>query len=46
MTMDFNAPPTGMPAGLKAGDAIHFEFVQTPAGEFQATRIERAGGKP
>jgi Cu(I)/Ag(I) efflux system membrane fusion protein len=46
MTMDFHAPPTGIPTGLKAGDAIHFEFVQTPAGEFQATRIERAGGKP
>ena len=46
MTMEFSAPPSGMP-DLKAGDAIRFDFVQTPAGEFAITRIERAsGGKP
>lgn len=46
MTMEFAAPASGMPPGIKAGDAIHFEFVQTPAGEFQATKIEPMGGKP
>ncbi len=46
MTMEFAAPASGMPPGLKAGDAVHFEFVQTPAGEFQATKIEPMGGKP
>jgi Cu(I)/Ag(I) efflux system membrane fusion protein len=46
MTMEFEAPASGMPPGLKVGDAIRFEFVQTPAGEFQVTKIERTGGKP
>ncbi|HYC35999.1 MAG TPA: efflux RND transporter periplasmic adaptor subunit [Usitatibacter sp.] len=41
MTMEFLAPESGMPAGLKAGDAVAFEFVMTPKGEFQATRVER-----
>ena len=47
MTMEFMAPTGGVPAGLKAGDAIAFEFVVTPKGEFQATKVERkGGGKP
>jgi Cu(I)/Ag(I) efflux system membrane fusion protein len=46
MTMDFNAPKSGA-AGLKAGDSVRFEFVQTPAGEYEVTKIEPAtGGKP
>jgi Cu(I)/Ag(I) efflux system membrane fusion protein len=44
MTMDFAAPKGGLPPGLKAGDAVAFDFVQTPAGEFQVTRIERKPG--
>jgi Cu(I)/Ag(I) efflux system membrane fusion protein len=46
MTMEFNAPASGMP-DLKAGDEIRFDFVQTPAGAFAVTKIERAGaGQP
>jgi Cu(I)/Ag(I) efflux system membrane fusion protein len=45
MTMEFRAAaPTTK--DLKAGDAIRFDFVQTPAGEFEVTRVERIGGKP
>ena len=47
MTMDFKAPPAGLPAGLKAGDAIAFEFVQSPDGSFAVTRIApRSGARP
>jgi membrane fusion protein, copper/silver efflux system len=47
MTMEFAAPKAGVPAGVAAGDAVRFDFVQTPAGEFAVTKIERApGGKP
>ncbi|MGC2518168.1 MAG: efflux RND transporter periplasmic adaptor subunit [Burkholderiales bacterium] len=41
MTMVYQAPPSGVPAGLKAGDEVRFEFVSRPDGEFQVTRIER-----
>jgi Cu(I)/Ag(I) efflux system membrane fusion protein len=41
MTMDFAAPKSGLPAGLAAGDAIGFDFVQSADGGFEATRIER-----
>jgi Cu(I)/Ag(I) efflux system membrane fusion protein len=44
MTMDFAAPQGGLPPGLKPGDAVAFDFVQTPAGEFRVTRIERKPG--
>ena len=44
MTMEFNAPPAGVPGDVKAGDTIRFDFVQTPAGEFAVTKIERSGG--
>jgi Cu(I)/Ag(I) efflux system membrane fusion protein len=44
MTMDFAAPKSGLPQGLKAGDPITFEFVQSPAGTFDITKIERKGG--
>jgi Cu(I)/Ag(I) efflux system membrane fusion protein len=45
MTMDFNAPK-GLPPDLKPGDAIAFEFVQSPQGSFDVKKIERtsAGG--
>ena len=44
MTMDFNVAPAAM-KDLKAGDAISFDFVQTPAGEFEVTSV-RKGGRP
>ncbi len=43
MTMEFNAPK-GLPQGLKAGDPVIFEFVQSPQGTFDITKIERRGG--
>jgi Cu(I)/Ag(I) efflux system membrane fusion protein len=46
MTMDFSVPKGRLPADVKSGDAIAFDFVQTPAGAFEVTRIERRGGKP
>jgi Cu(I)/Ag(I) efflux system membrane fusion protein len=44
MTMEFKAPAAGLPPGVKAGDPIAFEFVQSPDGSFAVTRIERRGG--
>ena len=44
MTMDFQAPESGMPPGLKAGDRVGFDFVATPDGAYRATRIERRDG--
>ena len=44
MTMDFNAPKGGLPAGLKEGDPITFEFVQSAQGSFEVTKIERKPG--
>ena len=41
--MEFNAPK-GLPQGLKAGDPVIFEFVQSPQGTFDITKIERRGG--
>jgi hypothetical protein len=35
--------PGGLPPGLKAGDAIRFDFVITRDGEYQTTKVERAG---
>jgi Cu(I)/Ag(I) efflux system membrane fusion protein len=47
MTMDFAAPKAGLPPGLKAGDPVTFEFVESPAGTYQVTKIERrAGARP
>jgi len=46
MTMEFGTPASGLPPGLKPGEAIRFDFVQTPEGEFRATKVERTGGKP
>jgi Cu(I)/Ag(I) efflux system membrane fusion protein len=44
MTMDFSAPKDGLPADLKPGDAIAFEFVQSPQGSFDVTKIQRKPG--
>jgi len=49
MTMAFKPPAGGLPKGIKVGDAIEFEFVKTPQGEFALTRIAPAapgGAKP
>jgi len=48
MTMGFKNPPSGPPAGLKPGDRVKFEFVQS-GDAYRLTRIERlpiAGSKP
>lgn len=42
MTMEYAAPKGGVPAGLKEGAAVDFEFVQTPKGEYELTRIAPA----
>ena len=44
MTMDFLPPPGGVPANVKPGDRIRFEFRQKGEGEWQVTRIEPAKG--
>ena len=41
MTMDF-ATPKGVPADLKPGDVVSFDFRQTPQGEFEVVSIARA----
>jgi len=42
MTMEFLPPKGGLPAGLKAGDRIVFEFTQVGGGDWQVTSIARA----
>lgn len=42
MTMEFMHPAGGLPGGLKAGDAVSFEFQLSRAGELQLTRITPA----
>jgi membrane fusion protein, copper/silver efflux system len=39
MTMDFKRPASPLPAGLKPGDAITFEFTTGPDGAAQLTRV-------
>lgn len=39
MTMDFIAPRSGVPRGLKQGDRVTFEFTPTPKGEFEIIAI-------
>ena len=39
MTMPFSAPPGVVPAGLKKGDRVQFEFSTQPDGQLQITRI-------
>jgi Cu(I)/Ag(I) efflux system membrane fusion protein len=41
MTMAYRLPAGGLPAGLKKGDRIRFEFTMSEQGEFRLTRIER-----
>jgi Cu(I)/Ag(I) efflux system membrane fusion protein len=49
MTMGFKPPAGGLPKGLKVGDAIEFDFIKTPQGDYALTRIAPAapgGAKP
>ncbi|MEF9996445.1 MAG: copper-binding protein, partial [Burkholderiaceae bacterium] len=41
MTMEFLAPKT-LPAGLKKGDRVRFDFTASPAGEYRALKVEKA----
>ena len=41
MTMAYRLPAGGLPAGLKNGDRIRFEFTMGAQGDFQLTRIDR-----
>jgi Cu(I)/Ag(I) efflux system membrane fusion protein len=45
MTMGFKLPPQGLPARVKPGDAVTFEFKQRPDGQFEIITITAAGGK-
>ncbi|MBL8521809.1 MAG: efflux RND transporter periplasmic adaptor subunit [Betaproteobacteria bacterium] len=42
MTMAFLAPKGVVPAALKEGDAVNFEFTLTPKGDMALTRIAQA----
>lgn len=44
MTMEYKPPRAGLPAGLKEGARVEFEFVLTPKGEYELTRIAARGG--
>lgn len=50
MTMDFAAPPTGLPKGLKPGDRVRFRFHLDKDGTAVLSSVEPAangaGGKP
>jgi len=52
MTMAFKVPSSGVPAGVKEGASVDFEFVITPGGEFELSAITpvvtaaKRGGKP
>jgi Cu(I)/Ag(I) efflux system membrane fusion protein len=39
MTMEFAAPKTGIPPGIKEGDRVKFEFRQGGQGAFELTAI-------
>jgi len=48
MTMDFKLPKEGLPQGIAPGASVSFDFVQTPAGDYEikAMRPERAANAP
>ncbi|MNT45669.1 Copper binding periplasmic protein CusF [compost metagenome] len=50
MTMDFAAPPSGMPKGFKPGDRIRFRFHLNNEGAATLSSVEPAslaqGAKP
>lgn len=39
MTMEYKSPTSGLPQDLKEGARIEFEFVLTPKGEYELTRV-------
>ena len=41
MTMDFQFAPGSLPAGVKVGDTVSFEFRQVSEGEYAITRMVR-----
>ena len=43
MTMDFAAPPAGLPKGLKPGDRIRFRFHLDRDGAAMLSSVEPAG---
>jgi len=43
MTMGFKAPPGGVPAAVKEGGRVDFEFSITPQGEFALWSIVPSG---
>ena len=45
MTMGFKAPKSGLPASVKAGARVDFEFTITSAGEFALKSIAPAAAK-
>jgi Cu(I)/Ag(I) efflux system membrane fusion protein len=46
MTMGFKAPPGGVPANVKEGARVDFEFSITPQGEFALWSIAPVAGGP
>lgn len=50
MTMEYKLPKAGRPPAVKAGAKVSFEFVLSPKGEYELTRVEPAnvssGAKP
>jgi Cu(I)/Ag(I) efflux system membrane fusion protein len=46
MTMGFKAPASGVPAAIREGVTIDFEFWITPKGEFQLSGLAPSGGPP
>jgi Cu(I)/Ag(I) efflux system membrane fusion protein len=46
MTMEFNAANASLLNGLKAGQAVRFEFVERQPGEYVVTSIAAAPAKP
>ena len=46
MTMDFTAPKSGIPADIKEGTMVRFEFRPAADGRFEITSIRRAPESP
>jgi Cu(I)/Ag(I) efflux system membrane fusion protein len=46
MTMDFERPPGGLPAGLAVGDRVSFEFTLGDDHSARLTRVTRLGAAP
>ena len=46
MTMQFKLPASGAPSNVRAGDRVTFEFVATPTGQPQLTRVTPMASGP